>query len=261
MISNNQSRQHTLTQTDSTLRRYLTAVCMISVLCSGCVIVDDRDDRYDDPYDDRQRVDLFADDSIIEDDTLIEDDTVFENDEEEIEESSMEEITEEEEEETTTTTTTVVETPGMEATEEMTCSAEDQGFGDAELVDAFVVIPPEGCDWSEMSSDLPEDTGLGFLDVIDDAGYAALFTCDSQSISSDIDWANEVVVYLSGWVPAGSNPEFEWAVSGTSDEIILGLVSEGVCSDEVEFYQNAFIAPRRAELPRVISCLMPADCQ
>jgi len=256
MMSNNTMKQQTLPQTHSILMSYITAVFLVSALCSGCVVVDDRDDRYDD----RQQTGFIEEDTIVEDDTIIEDDTVIEDEEEEVEESSMEEIIEEEEEETTMTTTTVVETPGMEATEEVTCSAEDQGFGDAALVDAFVVVPPEGCDWSEMSIDLPEDTGLGFVDVVDDVGYTALFTCDTQSISSDIDWASEVVVYLSGWVPAGSNPEFEWAVSGTSDEVVLGLVSDGVCSDDVEFYQNAFIAPRRMQRPRVISCTMPADC-
>ena len=230
----------------------VAALLLVSALCSGCLVVDDRDGR--DRFDDRQQIDTYEEDRIIDDESFVDEE------EEEREENFMEEINEEEEEETTTTTTTVVETPGTPATDELSCSAEDQGFGDTTPVDAFVVLPPEGCDWSEMSADLPQDMGLGFIDVVDDAGYTSLFECGSQSASSDVDWENEVVVYLSGWIPAGSEPEFEWAVSGSEGEVVLGLVSAGVCSDEVEFYQNAFIAPRRAQRPRVISCTMPTEC-
>jgi hypothetical protein len=253
MIAQNQVKPKTPTHSSTSI----AVLFLVSALCSGCLVVDERD-GYDDGYDSRQSTEVYEDDTIIEDDTLI--DEREEEMEEEIEESSMEEITEEEEEETTTTTTTVVETPSMPATEDLTCSVEDQGFGDATPVEAFVVVPPDGCEWNETSDDLPRDMGLGFVDVIDDEGYTGLFECGSQSAGSDIDWDNEVVVYLSGWIPAGSNPEFEWAVSGTEDEVILGLVSEAVCTDEVEFYQNAFIAPRRTQQPRVISCTTPTEC-
>ena len=217
-----------------------------------CLVVNDRDGRGG--FDDRQQSDIYEEDQIVDDESFVDEE------EEEREENLMEEITEEEGEEMTTTTTTVVETPGAPVTDELTCSAEDQGFGDATPVEAFVVLPPEGCDWSENPADLPQNMGLGFIDVVDDTEYTNLFECGSQSPSSDIDWESEAVVYLSGWIPAGSEPEFEWALSSGEDKIVLGLVSVGVCTDDVEFYQNAFITPRRAQRPRVISCVMPTEC-
>ena len=245
--------QDTLQKTSLSLA-YITGLFVISALCSGCLVVDDRD-GYDDGYEDRYQTEAYEEGAILEDDTFVDEE------EEEVEESSMEEITEEEEEESTTIITTVAETPGTPATEEQMCSAEDQGFGDATPVEAFVVIPPDGCEWYETSADLPRDMGLGFVDIVDDEGYTNLFECGSQSAGSDIDWANEVVVYLSGWIPAGANPDFEWAVSGDNDEIVLGLVSESLCSEDVSFFQSAFIAPRRAQQPRVISCTLPAKCR
>jgi hypothetical protein len=42
--------------------------------------------------------------------------------------------------------------------------------------------------------------GLGFVDVVDDEGYIGFFECGSQSVGSDIDWDNEVVVYFFAWL-------------------------------------------------------------
>ena len=69
------------------------------------------------------------------------------------------------------------------------------------------------------------------------------------------------MIYLSGWIPTGSEPTFEWAVQSTEGEVVLGLVSQEVCSADLEFYQSAFIAPKQATEPRVVSCTMPNMCK
>jgi hypothetical protein len=210
-------------------------------LMSGCVF-NTSDDVYDEEYvEDEYIEDVYIDDSA-----------------EDITESETEVF--EETEETTTTTTTTVENPPKPTIDEVTCSAEDQGFGGAEFVDAFVVTPPANCDWRDDRDTLSPDAGLGFIDVLSDDEYISLFTCTGASVTSDINWGQEVIVYITGWIPAGSNPNFEWAVSPSSGEIVLGLVSQEVCTNELEFYQNAFITPRRSNEPRVISCVMPTDC-
>ena len=237
----------------SPLKR-VTISLLITWLSAGCFVSTNSDDRYSDSY----RDETYVEDDVIIDDEVAVDET-FVDEEEQVSEEMTEEVTEEEEE-TTTTTTTTVETPPTPEVEAVTCSPDDQGFADAPLVDAFVVVLAEGCEWRETSDDITPDMGLGFIDVEDDEDYAALFDCGDQSVNADVDWENEVVVYLSGWVPAGSDPEFQWAVGGPDDEIVLGLVSQQVCSDESEFYQGAFIAPRRAERPRVISCTEPTEC-
>jgi hypothetical protein len=181
-----------------------------------------------------------------------------------MEEESTEEITEETmtmTSEETMTTTTVVETPSTDPTNEITCSAVDQGFGDAMNVDVFVVSLPEECLWSETSADLESGVELGFDHIDNDEDYLALFNCEGMMLSSDVNWETEVVVYLSGWVPEGSLPTFEWAVEGTDNEVVLGLVSENLCAEEDEFFQSAFIAPKRNTPPRVISCTMPNMCE
>jgi hypothetical protein len=230
---------------------------LIAGLATGCFV-----SRSDDTYVDETYVDeTYVDDRYV-DETSIDETSIDES--ESVEEESFEESSEEtteEEETTTTTTTTTVETPGMEGREAVSCSREDQGFGDAELVESFALLPPENCTWREQSGEIAPELGLGFIDVETDDEYTSLFECGEQSIASDVTWSEEVVVYLSGWVPAGSAPEFQWSVAGEGGEVVLGLVSQEVCSDELTFYQAAFITPRRAEKPRVISCVEPVDCQ
>lgn len=241
--------------TPTALFRGSAIFALIALINTGCVISSDTD-RYDDRYAEEE---VYVEDEVYVDDQVAIDESQAEETEEVVEESN-EEITEEEEE-TTTTTTTVVEMPGTEGVEAVTCSAEDQGFADAELVEASIILPAEGCTWRETSADLDSDTGLGFIDIEDNDAYIELFDCGEQSIISDVNWDEEVVIYLSGWVPAGSQPSFQWAVSGESGEVVLGLVSQEVCDEGAEFYQGAFVAPRREIEPRVISCIEPVDCE
>jgi hypothetical protein len=191
------------------------------------------------------------------------DDENFASNESSMEEETIEETTEEmmETQEETMTTTTVVETPNTDPTDELTCSAVDQGFADAMYVEVFVVTLPEECLWSETSADLESGVALGFDYIDNDEDYLALFNCEGMMLTSDVNWETEVVVYLSGWVPAGSLPTFEWAVEGAENEVVLGLVSEDLCAEEENFFQSAFIAPKRNALPRVISCTMPNMCE
>lgn len=213
----------------------------VAALMSGCVINGGGgSDRYEE--------DVYVEDVYVEDD-------IAEREEEVFEEREVIEETEE-----TTTTTTTVENPPVEEIPEVSCSPEDQGFENAEPVEVFTIDPPEGCVWSEMSEDINPELGLGFVDVMSDDEYVRLFDCGDAVAGSDVNWDTEVVVYLSGWVPAGSEPNFEWSVSAESGEVVLGLVSAEICTDELEFYQTMFIAPRREMAPRVISCVMPSDC-
>lgn len=230
----------------------LVSFNLIAVFMSGCFIETGGDDYEEDRYyEDRYYEDRYEDEVYV--------DEVY-VDESEVLEESEREVIEETEEETTTTTTTV-ETPPVPAIEQITCSADDQGFDGSDLVEAFVVTPPEQCMWRSIEDEISPDLGLGFIDVTNDDEYSDLFDCGGGPLTSDVDWDTEVVVHLSGWIPAGSQPRFEWAVNSESGEVVLGLVSSEVCSDGLEFYQNAFITPRREVEPRVISCVMPTDCE
>lgn len=228
----------TYTTSTVNLTRLSALLVSVAALMSGCVINGGGSGR----------------DDIYEEDVYVED-NIVEREDEFIEEREVIEETEE-----TTTTTTTVETPPVEEVPEVSCSPEDQGFENAEPVEVFTIDPPEGCMWSEMSSDIDPELGLGFINVMNDDEYVRLFDCGDAVAGSDVNWETEVVVYLSGWVPAGSEPNFEWSVSAESGEVVLGLVSTDVCTDELEFYQTMFIAPRRDVAPRVISCAMPSDC-
>ena len=233
---------------NDTARRFTSMsallVCVVASM-SGCVINggggDGYDDTYEDRYEDRYEEEVYVDERS-----------------DETEEVFEEEVVEETEETTTTTTTTTDDPEPM--IEEITCSAEDQGFADALPAEVFVIDPPAGCEWSETSAELEPELGLGFADIMNDEEYINLFNCGDAIAGSDVDWESEVAIYLSGWVPADSEPTFEWAVTPESGEVVLGLVSTEICTDELEFYQTMFIAPRREAAPRVISCALPSDC-
>lgn len=219
----------------------ITGFCFITLIFSGCVI------------------DTTQDDTAFENESTFEED--LSNEEYSMDEEIIEESTEIEEDTTTTTITTVVETPGSRMSEGLTCSVEDQGFGEADRVEVYVVTPPETCVWSETAEDLDMGTELAFLKISTDQDYLNLFTCNDTVLISDIDWDNEIVIYLSGWILAGSEPTFEWAVEGPEGETVLGLVTQEICREDKEFYQSAFIAPKHMSEPRVIGCSMPSMCE
>lgn len=233
------------------LTLFTLLICVF--LISGCVIVGGSDDGGGSASS--------SSSSQFEEDILEEEEQQQESLEEESTEETSVEITESSEETTSTTTTTTVEDPGNLPSQDVTCSAADQGFGEAEAVTAYMIDPPEGCTWSEKSSDVMMEQGLGFLTVQSDENYLALFECADRMLSSDVNWSSEHAVYVSGWVPAGSAPAFEWAVIGPDMEVVLGLISDQVCTEETEFFQSVFITPALERAPRVISCANPTDCQ
>ena len=47
----------------------VAALLLVSALCSGCLVVDDRDGR--DRFDDRQQIDTYEEDRIIDDESFV----------------------------------------------------------------------------------------------------------------------------------------------------------------------------------------------